>query len=106
MISAVVLVEVGAQKNGLPEARSIGNPALHSLLENAIHSELDEIICVVRGLALLRPQLAVADEKLFWLLDYGADPNIADARGVSPLDAALAADESEIIVALKRHGAR
>jgi CTP:molybdopterin cytidylyltransferase MocA len=73
MISAVVLVEVGAQKNGLPEAPSAGNPALHSLLENAIHSELDEIICVVRGLALLRPQLAVADEKIFWLLDYGAD---------------------------------
>jgi hypothetical protein len=40
------------------------------------------------------------------LLDYGADPNIADARGESPLDAALAADESEIIAALKRHGAR
>ena len=40
------------------------------------------------------------------LLDYGADPNIADASGESPLDAALAADESEIITALKRHGAR
>ena len=31
------------------------------------------------------------------LLDYGADPNIADASGESPRDAALAADESEII---------
>jgi Ankyrin repeats (3 copies) len=40
------------------------------------------------------------------LLDAGANPDIADTSGESPLDAALAADESEIIAALKRHGAR
>ncbi len=40
------------------------------------------------------------------LLDAGANPNIQDHSGESPLDAALAADESEIITALKRHGGR
>ncbi len=40
------------------------------------------------------------------LLAYGADPNLADASGETPLDAALAADESEIIAELKHNGAR
>jgi len=40
------------------------------------------------------------------LLDYGADPNVADARGVTPLEAARGADQPAIVAALLRHGAR
>ena len=56
--------------------------------------------------ALLIATLHGHSQAVTALLEFGADPNIPDASGESPLDAALAADESEIIAALKRHGAR
>jgi hypothetical protein len=40
------------------------------------------------------------------LLSAGADPNAADARGTTPLQAALAGDQSAIAEALRRAGAR
>lgn len=40
------------------------------------------------------------------LLAYGADPNLADARGITPLQAALAGDRKAIIATLQRYGAR
>ena len=78
-------------------------PALRGLHEN--HANLDATDADGRT-ALMIATLHGHSQAVSALLDYGADPNIADARGISPLDAALAADESEIIAALKRHGAR
>lgn len=40
------------------------------------------------------------------LLSLGADPNVADGNGVTPLQAARAAEAGDIITALERSGAR
>jgi ankyrin repeat protein len=40
------------------------------------------------------------------LLAGGADPNLADSSGTTPLQAAIAADRSSIAAALRRAGAR
>ena len=40
------------------------------------------------------------------LLAHGADPNAADAQGVTPLQAAIAGDQPAIAAALRRAGAR
>jgi len=40
------------------------------------------------------------------LLDRGADPNLADSQGLTPLQAATAGNEAAIIAALRRKGAR
>ena len=50
-----------------------GKPVLQWVLESALASNLDEIICVARDLAPVRRQIKLADERLFWLLNYGAD---------------------------------
>jgi ankyrin repeat protein len=40
------------------------------------------------------------------LLARGADPNVPDGHGTSPLHAAMAAGNSSIVVALKHAGAQ
>ena len=40
------------------------------------------------------------------LLDHGADPNVADGQGATPLQVATASHETAIIAALRRKGAR
>ena len=75
MISAVVLAagraeRMGEQKLFLPLG---GKPVLQWVLESALASDLDEIICVARDLGPVRRQINLADERLFWLVNYGAD---------------------------------
>jgi ankyrin repeat protein len=53
-------------------------------------------------LATLHGQARAVD----MLLAHGADPNAADAQGVSPLQAAIAGDRPAIAAALRRAGAR
>ena len=53
-------------------------------------------------LAVLRGQSDAVNA----LLARGADPNVVDAHGTSPLQAAVAADQQAIIAALRRAGAR
>lgn len=75
MISAVVLATGKAQGTAPPGfLRPLrGKPALQWILEDAIRSALDEVICVAANLALARPQISLVHEKLFWLADCGAD---------------------------------
>ena len=75
MISAVILAagraeRMGEQKLFLPLA---GKPVLQWVLESALASDLDEIICVTRDFAPVRRQITLTDERLFWLLNYAAD---------------------------------
>ena len=53
-------------------------------------------------LATLHGQASAVD----MLLAHGADPNAADAQGVTPLQAAIAGDRPAIAAALRRAGAR
>ena len=61
---------MGEEKLFLPLG---GKPVLQWVLETALASNLDEIICVARDLTSVRRQIKLADERLFWLLNYGAD---------------------------------
>jgi|ERR671919_1137585 molybdenum cofactor cytidylyltransferase len=75
MISAVVLAAGNAQRLGrekllLPLR---GKPVLQWVLESALASELDEIICVMRELTSTQRQLNISDERLLWLTNYAAD---------------------------------
>ena len=75
MISAVILAagraeRMGEQKLFLPLG---GKPVLQWVLESALASDLGEIICVARDLAAVRREIRLADERLFWLLNYAAD---------------------------------
>jgi molybdenum cofactor cytidylyltransferase len=75
MISAVVLAvgrakSLGQEKLLLPLR---GKPVLQWVLESALASDLDEIVCVTRELASARSQLNLSDERLFWLTNYAAD---------------------------------
>ena len=79
MISAVVLAagraeRMGEQKLFLPLG---GKPLLQWVLESALASALDEIICVARDLGPVRRQINLADERLFWLLNYAADRGLS-----------------------------
>ncbi|HET7004012.1 MAG TPA: nucleotidyltransferase family protein [Candidatus Binatia bacterium] len=75
MISAIILAagrgeRMGESKMFLPLG---GKPVLQWVLESALASDLDEVICVTRELNAARRQINVADERLFWLLNYAAD---------------------------------
>ena len=75
MISAIILAagrgeRIGESKMFLPLG---GKPVLQWVLESALASDLDEVICVTRELNSARRQINVADERLFWLLNYAAD---------------------------------
>jgi molybdenum cofactor cytidylyltransferase len=75
MISAVVLAagraeRMGEQKLLLPLREK---PVLQWVLESALASDLHEIICVVRGLATVRREISLVDERLYWLVNYAAD---------------------------------
>jgi hypothetical protein len=56
--------------------------------------------------ALMLATLHGRTEAVDVLLSAGADPNAADARGTTPLQAALARDQPAIAAALRRAGAR
>ena len=75
MISAIILAtgrreRMGESKLFLPLG---GKPVLQWVLESALASDLDEVICVTRELNSARREITVADERLFWLLNYAAD---------------------------------
>ena len=75
MISAVILAAGRAERMGEPKLFLPlgGKPVLQWVLESALASDLDEVICVTRELNSARRQIEVSDERLFWLLNYAAD---------------------------------
>jgi molybdenum cofactor cytidylyltransferase len=75
MISAVVLAagraeRMGEQKLLLPLH---DKPVLQWVLESALSSRLQEVICVVRDLKLVRQRITLAHDRLHWLVNYAAD---------------------------------
>ena len=75
MISAVILAAGRAERMGEPKLfLPLGDkPVLQWVIESALASDLDEVICVSRELDSARRQIKLADERLFWLLNYAAD---------------------------------
>lgn len=75
MISAVVVAtdrpEPSGESSLLQPLR--GKPILQWVLESVLAAQLDEVICVVRNLTQIRPHILLTHQKLFWLVDYGAD---------------------------------
>jgi molybdenum cofactor cytidylyltransferase len=61
---------MGEQKLLLPLREK---PVLQWVLESALASDLHEIVCVVRGLETVRRKIPLADERLYWLVNYAAD---------------------------------
>lgn len=75
MISGVVLAagraqRIGGEKLLLPLR---GKPVLQWVLESALSSDLDEIICVARELTSGGRRLNVNNERLLWLTNHAAD---------------------------------
>jgi hypothetical protein len=88
----------------LRQAAESGNvPALQDLL--AKQPVIDARDASGRT-ALMLATLHGRTEAVDALLSAGADPNAADARGTTPLQAALAGDQPAIAAALRRAGAR
>jgi ankyrin repeat protein len=78
-------------------------PHLQALLDRKISIDArDESGRTALMLATLRGQSDAVDV----LLAHGADPNSADALGTTPLQAAIAGGQQQIVVALQRAGAR
>jgi len=75
MISAVILAAGRAERMGEPKLFLPlgGKPVLQWVLESVLASDLDEVICVARELNSARRQINIADERLFWLINYAAD---------------------------------
>jgi hypothetical protein len=88
----------------LRQAAELGNvPALQALLGK--QPVIDARDAGGRT-ALMLATLHGRTEAVEVLLSAGADPNAADARGTTPLQAAMAADQPDIAAALRRAGAR
>lgn len=90
MVSAVVLAagrvdNAAQQKTLLPRP---DRPLLQAVLEDALASKVGEVVCVVSDLAAARRDITIADERLIWLVEYGADggPNKALIAGLWAID--------------------
>jgi Ankyrin repeats (many copies) len=85
-------------------AAEVGDvPALQTLLaEQSDINARDSAGCTALMLATLHGQ----QDAVVALLGFGADPNIADARGITPLKAARSGAREAIAQTLQRYGAR
>ena len=72
MISAVVLAAGPTADQNFFSPRE-DKPLLQWVLESALESDLDEVICVTRDLAAVRRDIRLADKRLCWFLNSAAD---------------------------------
>jgi molybdenum cofactor cytidylyltransferase len=74
VISAVILAIEPEQSAAEPKVflPLKGKPVLQWVLETALATNLDEIICVSRELRSVRKQIHLVDERLFWIADDNA----------------------------------
>jgi molybdenum cofactor cytidylyltransferase len=75
MVSAVILaagraLRMGEQKLFLPLN---DKPVLQWVLQSALAANLHELVCVVRDLKPVRERIVLTDDRLHWLVNYGAD---------------------------------
>jgi len=84
-------------------AESGDQPALQALLDR--HVDIDSRDDMGRT-ALMLAVLHGRTDAVDLLLEQGADPNLADIHGTTPLQAAMAGNERAIIAELQRKGAR
>jgi hypothetical protein len=94
------LADSAAQVRRAAETGAV--PQLQTLLGQVDIDARDESGRTALMLATLSGQARAVD----MLLAHGADPNAADAQGVTPLQAAIAGDRPAIAAALRRAGAR
>jgi molybdenum cofactor cytidylyltransferase len=75
MISAVILAAGRAERMGEQKLLLPLNdkPVLQWVLESALASSLQEVICVVRDLKAVRQRITLAQDRLHWLVNYAAD---------------------------------
>jgi molybdenum cofactor cytidylyltransferase len=75
MVSAVVLAAGVAESMREQEALLPlrDQPVLQRVLEGALASKVREVVCVVSDLALARRHITIENERLIWLVKYGAD---------------------------------
>jgi molybdenum cofactor cytidylyltransferase len=75
MISSVVLAASRADRAS--EQKLImplrDKPLLQRVLESALASDLDEIVCVVRNLEAVRRRISLRAKRLYWLTNDAAD---------------------------------
>ena len=90
MVSAVVLAagraeNMGEQKALLPLR---DNAVLQRVLEGALASKVREVVCVVSDLTTAGRHITIENERLIWLLKYGADggPNSSMIAGLWAID--------------------
>lgn len=98
---AARLTDPSAELRRVAEAGDV--PALQTLLDRqAVIDARDDSGRTALMLATLHGQNRAVDV----LLAHGADPNAADTRGTTPLQAAIAGNQEAIAVALQRAGGR
>ncbi len=63
-------------------------PVLQRVLEGVLASKVREVICVVSNLESARRHLTIENERLIWLVNYGADgsPNSSLSAGLWAID--------------------
>lgn len=91
MISGIVLAAGAAKRMGRQKLflDLKGKPVLQWVLEAALSSELDEVVCVVRDLKQTRQKIPLEHEKLRWITNEKAHEGqstsvIAGLKAVSP----------------------
>jgi molybdenum cofactor cytidylyltransferase len=72
MISAVILA-AGQHDDQNLFSLVHNKPVLHWVLESALASDLDEIVCVTRDLAAVRREIGLRDRRLCWFVNSAAD---------------------------------